>query len=323
MASLNDEGRAGIVCPQGVLFRGQPEIEEETGEFDDDGSPKIKRRKADDEHLIRKALLDSNLIDAVISLPLNIFYGAGVPACLLILRRHRPPERRRNILLIYAARHYRELSAQNELRPQDVMRILVHYYAYGDAGRVPSIVSENAARIHRQIDAREEEETGRILAEYQPDAAKLRLLDIELGDAREKETAAATRQERAKFASAIAKIDKQREKLVAKLTERDSRVAESRRRALVDRNDVAAVGEKLVALYAAPDELLKQVRLVDLAEIEENEYNLNIPRYVDTFEPEPRLEVNDALRALGDAETAMAKADKEVRALLKDAGYAH
>jgi N-6 DNA Methylase len=40
---------------------------------------------ADDEHLIRKALLDARLIDAVISLPLNVFYGAGVPACLLIL----------------------------------------------------------------------------------------------------------------------------------------------------------------------------------------------------------------------------------------------
>ena len=41
-----------------MLFRGQPEVEEETGEFDDDGNPKMKRRKADDEHLIRKALLD-------------------------------------------------------------------------------------------------------------------------------------------------------------------------------------------------------------------------------------------------------------------------
>jgi type I restriction enzyme M protein len=78
-------GRAGIVCPQGVLFRGQPEMEEETGEFDGDGDPVIKRRKADDEYLIRKALLESRLIDAVISLPLNVFYGAGVPACLLIL----------------------------------------------------------------------------------------------------------------------------------------------------------------------------------------------------------------------------------------------
>ncbi|MFZ0791169.1 MAG: class I SAM-dependent DNA methyltransferase, partial [Chromatiaceae bacterium] len=42
LASLTEAGRAGIVCPQGVLFRGQPEVEEETGEVDDDGNPKVK-----------------------------------------------------------------------------------------------------------------------------------------------------------------------------------------------------------------------------------------------------------------------------------------
>ncbi len=120
LALLTENGRAGVVCPQGVLFRGQPEVEEKTGEFDDDGNPIVRRRKADDEHLIRQALLESRLIDAVISLPLNIFYGAGVPACLFILRKDRPVARRDQVLLVYAARHYRELSAQNELRPQDV-----------------------------------------------------------------------------------------------------------------------------------------------------------------------------------------------------------
>src|SRR5437899_11550181 len=111
----------------------------------------MKRRKADDEHLIRKALLDLKVIDAVISLPLNVFYGAGVPACLLILRKQRPVERRDKVLLIYAARHYRELSAQNELRPQDLMRMLVHYHAYGDAAQVPALVTEHPGRIRRHI----------------------------------------------------------------------------------------------------------------------------------------------------------------------------
>jgi type I restriction enzyme M protein len=44
VASLTDDGRAGIVCPQGVLFRGQPELEEEMEELDE-GNPKLKRRK--------------------------------------------------------------------------------------------------------------------------------------------------------------------------------------------------------------------------------------------------------------------------------------
>lgn len=301
-ASLTDDGRAGIVCPQGVLFRGQSEVEEETGEFDEDGNPKMKRRKADDEHLIRRALLESRVIDAVISLPLNVFYGAGVPACLLILRKQRPPERRGKVLLIYAARHYRELSAQNELRPQDVMRMLVHYHAYGEAAKIPGLVEEHAGRIHRQIDARESEETGRIEAEYQLWADKLAALDIE---------------------RATPKVEKQREKLGAKLAERDERIAEARRRAEDDRKDVAAVGEELLALYANPDELLKHSRVVGLDEIEENEFNLHIPRYVDTFEPERRLEVKDALRMLDEADVAAQQAEAALRELLRNAGYAN
>ena len=77
------------------------------------------------------------------------------------------------------------------------------------------------------------------------------------------------------------------------------------------------------ALYADPDELLKHARVVGLDEIEENEFNLNIPRYVDTFEPEPRVEVKDALKALRVAENAARDADKQLQELLKGAGYAH
>ncbi|MDD5559685.1 class I SAM-dependent DNA methyltransferase [Candidatus Methylomirabilis sp.] len=322
LASLTDDGRAGIVCPQGVLFRGQPEVEEETGEFDDDGNPKVKRRKADDEHLIRKALLESRLIDAVISLPLNVFYGAGVPACLLILRKQRPDARRNHVLLLYAARHYRELSAQNELRPQDVMRMLVHYHAYGDAAKVPGLVAAHGGRIYRQIDLREEDEVGRLEAEYQPHADKLAALDAELAGACMRRSTARTKGEKAKAATALAKVEKQREKIAAKVAERDERIAEARRRAEDDRKDVAAVGDEILALYADPDELLKHARVVGFAEIEENEFNLNIPRYVDTFEPEPRIEVKDALRALAEAEAAANNARGELSRLVKEAGYA-
>jgi len=289
LASLTDEGRAGIVCPQGVLFRGQPEVEEETGELDEDGNPKMKRRKADDEHLVRRALLESRVVDAVISLPLNVFYGAGVPACLLILHKQRPAERRDRVLLVYAARHYRELSAQNELRPQDVMRILVHVHAYGDVAKVPGLVEQHAGRIRRQIDEREADEVGRLEAEYQPWADKLAALDVELAEAERTKSAAKTHPDKAKIAGTISRLEKQREKLATRLAERNERIAEARRRAEDDRRDVAVAGDELVALYADPDELLKHARVVGLDEIEEKEFNLNVPRYVDTLEPEPRL----------------------------------
>lgn len=85
---------------------------------------------------------------------------------------------------------------------------------------------------------------------------------------------------------------------------------------------MAAVGEELVALYADPDELLKHARVVGLDEIEENEFNLNVPRYVDTFEPEPRVEVKDALKALRDAEAAAKSVEIELERLLSEVGYA-
>ena len=321
VASLAGYGRAGIVCPQGVLFRGQPRIEEETGDLDARGNPKVRRRKADDEHLIRRALLESRLIDAVISLPINVFYGAGVPACLLILRKQRPVERRDQVLLIYAARHYRELSAQNKLRPQDVMRMLVHYHAYGDASKAPGLVEEHSERIHCEIDRREADKVGRLETEYQPQADRLAALNTALQEACEVQRAAGTKREEAKAASTVKKLRNQRDKVEEKVAERDERIAEARRSARDDRVDVSAVSEELVALYSDPDELLKHARVVDMDEVEENEFNLNVPRYVDTFEPEPRMDVTEVLNALRAASKEAARAEKELAGLLRSAGY--
>ncbi len=321
LASLTNEGRAGIVCPQGVLFRGQPEVEEETGEFDDDGNPIIKRRKADDEHLIRKALLESRLIDAVISLPLNVFYGAGVPACLLILKKQRPPERHDKVLLVYAARHFRELSNQNELRPQDVMRMLVHVQAYGDAAKVPGLVAKHSQRIREQINAREHDEVERLEAEYADHAARLARLETQVAEARAELGKITGKTAKDKAETALAKLEGQRDKAATKIAERDEKIAEARRRAEDDRRDIDQVGTELGALYGDADELLKHARVVGIDEIEENEFNLNITRYVDTFEPEPRIEVKDALKALKDAERSASEADDELSALLKKIGY--
>jgi type I restriction enzyme M protein len=322
LASLNQSGRAGIVCPQGVLFRGQPEVEEETAEFDDDGNPIIKRRKADDEHLIREALVESRVIDAVISLPLNVFYGAGVPACLSILNKERPAQRRDKLLLVYAARHFRELSNQNELRPQDVMRILVHYHAYGDASQVPQLVGYYTGRVRDQINEREMAEVERLEAEYKEHSDKLATLDTDIASLRSQEDI----QKKIADGSSDPKLDKLnaiRTKLVQKVVERDDRIAEVRHRAEEDREAVAAVGVELGTIYANPNELAKHARVVSIDEIRENEFNLNIPRYVDTFEPEPKIEVKDALSALRAADEELTKADDHLKTLLQEIGYAH
>lgn len=88
VASLKDDGKAGVVCPQGVLFRGQPEKTEE-----EDG----QNRKADDEYLIRRGFLQGkvdhngeftemhNIIDAIVVLPGNLFYGTTIPGAILFI----------------------------------------------------------------------------------------------------------------------------------------------------------------------------------------------------------------------------------------------
>jgi type I restriction enzyme M protein len=318
--SLTKAGRAGIVCPQGVLFRGQPEVEDDTGEFDASGNPIIRRRKADDEYLIRHALLDARHIDAVIALPLNIFYGAGVPACLVILRKDRPTKRRDQLLFVYAARHYRELSAQNELRPQDVMRILVHYHSYGDATKVAGLVEGHSGLIRRQIDLREEDEVGRLMAEGAEHAERLLVLEKEIVAARADRQRAVTKKAISAADRKIGWLEKQRDKPAAKLVERDEHIAEARRLADEDRADVSQVGEELTNLYANPSELAKHARVVDLEEITDNEFNLNVPRYVDAFEPEERLEVGDALLELRQAEVELAAAQIRLAEKLSEIG---
>lgn len=321
LASLALDGRAGIVCPQGVLFRGQPEVEEETGEFDSEGNPKVRKRKGDDEHLIRKSLLEARAVDAVISLPLNVFYGAGVPACLLILRKNRSIERRDRILLVYAARHYRELSGQNELRPQDVMRILVHYHAYGDASRVPDLIAKYSGWIREQIDERERDEVGVVNAEYEPDTEKLAALEAEILIAHRQRAETTRRTAQAAADRKIAALERQRQKATSKLTERDQRVAKARRIAEDDRRDVVTVAEELAAIYGDQEELFKHARVVDMVEIVQNDFNLNIPRYVDTFEPELHIDVGEALAALDAAQAGVEEAGDALSRLLKACGY--
>ena len=83
--SLKPDGKAIIVMSQGILFRGQPKLTEE-----EDG----RNKKADDEYLIRSGFLRDDLIEAIIVLPSGIFYGNNVPACLAIINKRKPADRK-------------------------------------------------------------------------------------------------------------------------------------------------------------------------------------------------------------------------------------
>ena len=90
-ASLNDEGRMAVVLPHGVLFRGGAEGK------------------------IRTKLLTENRIVAVIGVASNLFYGTGIPACILVLRKARPKAHKDHVLIVNAEEIFTKGRAQNTL----------------------------------------------------------------------------------------------------------------------------------------------------------------------------------------------------------------
>jgi len=98
--AVGGKGRVGVVVPHGVLFRGGQ------------------------EGAIRAAVIRENLLDAVIGLPANLFYGTGIPAALMIFDKSRKPGEKGNVLFIDASRDFEQGTNQNRLRPEDIDRIV-------------------------------------------------------------------------------------------------------------------------------------------------------------------------------------------------------
>ncbi len=162
VATLNDGGVAGVVMPHGVLFRGA-------------GDGKI-----------RKKMLRAGLVEAVIGLPENLFFGTNIPAAILILSRRKRPEREGRVLFVHAAKGYESRTNQNLLRPEDIERIVAAYRAWEDEDRFCRVVpieeiEENDwnLNISRYIDTLEPEEPVDIAAVY----AEVKRLEAERDEA--------------------------------------------------------------------------------------------------------------------------------------------
>jgi len=180
--SLDDStGRMGIILPHGVLFRGAS------------------------EGRIRQTIIAKfNFLDAVIGLPANLFYGAGIPACILIFRKDRGTNNK--VLFVDASGegNYEKGKNQNILRECDVMRIVDTYNRY--------------------------------------------------------------------------------------------------------KTDLDFTGED------------KYSHIATLDEIKENDYNLNIPRYVDTFEEEPLIDIDEVKQNIINIETELAEVQAQMQKYLEELG---
>jgi type I restriction enzyme M protein len=171
--TTKDSGRIGVAVPNGVLFR------------------------ASSEGKIRKQLIEENLLDALIGLPSNLFYGTGIPAAVLIFKRNKQDD---NVLFIDASREYGAGKNQNRLRQSDI--------------------------------------------------------------------------------------------------------------------------DKIVATYKARETINKYAYLASFEEIKENDFNLNIPRYVDTFEEEEEIDIEVVQKEINQLENDLIEVKQEMAGYLKELGYA-
>jgi type I restriction enzyme M protein len=93
------------------------------------------------EGKMRQKLLGMDLLEAVIGLGPNLFYGTGLAACILVFRQRKAPDRKNKVLILDASKEFKTGRAQNELLPGHVERIHGWYHAYQDVAGVARVVT--------------------------------------------------------------------------------------------------------------------------------------------------------------------------------------
>ncbi len=142
IASLRSKGKGAIILPHGVLFRGN--------------------READ----IRRNLIQRGFIKGVIALPANLFYGTGIPTCIVVIDKEHAPARS-GIFMINASKGFLKDGAKNRLRAQDIHKIvdvfnrkagIPRYSRMVPVAEIASPANDYNLNIPRYIDSSEPED---------------------------------------------------------------------------------------------------------------------------------------------------------------------
>lgn len=117
IASVKPGGKMATIMPHGVLFRGGA------------------------EKAIRESILKEGIVEAIIGLPPNLFYGTSIPACVFVINKNRPEKQKGSVLFINADAEYGEGRAQNYLRPEDLEKIIQVYRQHREISRYSRLVT--------------------------------------------------------------------------------------------------------------------------------------------------------------------------------------
>jgi len=114
-------GKVGVVVPHGVLFRGASEGK------------------------IRMKTIEENILEAVIGLPANLFFGTGIPAAILVFNKGK--EKNTDVLFIDASQHYESVKNQNKLREADIQHIVDTYRQFNKGKLQAGVVEEKFSYV--------------------------------------------------------------------------------------------------------------------------------------------------------------------------------
>lgn len=149
LRSLKSKGKAAVILPHGVLFRGNAEAE------------------------IRKNLIKKGYIKGIIGLPANLFFGTGIPACLIVMDKENA-NNRKAVFMIDASKGFMKDGPKNRLRSQDIHKIVDVFNKQLELPKYSRIVPINEIEakeynlnLPRYIDSQEEEDIQDISAHLQ------------------------------------------------------------------------------------------------------------------------------------------------------------
>jgi type I restriction enzyme M protein len=145
--ALEGEGKVGVIVPHGVLFRSGA------------------------EGVIRKHFIEENILEAVIGLPAQLFYGTGIPAAILVFNKGRKPwteaksKRDKHVFFVDASREFEDSKKQNRLRDEDIEKIVSTFREFTECEKYSHLATleeiqeaEFNLNIPRYVDTFEEEE---------------------------------------------------------------------------------------------------------------------------------------------------------------------
>jgi type I restriction enzyme M protein len=115
------KGKVGVVVPHGVLFRGASEGK------------------------IRQKTIEENILEAVIGLPANLFFGTGIPAAILIFNKAKGDNK--NVLFIDASKHFENAKNQNKLREADITHIVDTYRKFNEGTLAPGVIEDKYSYV--------------------------------------------------------------------------------------------------------------------------------------------------------------------------------